>query len=110
MLVFVSVAYLVKVRVIDIPWLQGFIVENLRAQPKGEGVVFDDKSLATMLHILPHWSICHTSAIDTTFNLATTSSNGLLLFKLLSQQGYLLIRGLETTYFRQCIRVTLTSL
>ena len=34
----------------------------------------NDKSLATMvylLYILPHWSMRHTSSIDTAFNLAT---------------------------------------
>ena len=31
-----------------------------------------------LLYILPHWSVRHTSSIDTAFNLATTYGDGLL--------------------------------
>ena len=70
--------------VIVIPWLQGFIVEN-HPEPEGAAQAWfsNDKSIATMvylLYILPHWSVRHTSSIDTVFNLATTYGNGLPLF------------------------------
>ena len=51
--------------------------------PRERAWFSNDKSLATMvylLYILLHWSMRHTSSIDTAFNLATTYSNGLSLF------------------------------
>ena len=68
----------------DIPWL--LWIYRLKTTPSPSGcalgfrVVFDDKSIATMvylLYILPHWSVRHTSSIDTAFNLTTTYGNGL---------------------------------
>ena len=48
--------------------------------PRERAWFSNDKSIATMvylLYILPHWSVRHTSSIDTVFDLATTYGNGL---------------------------------
>ena len=50
---------------------------SLKTTPNSRAWFLNGKFLATMVFILPHWSMRHTSSIVTTFNPATTYSSGL---------------------------------